>query len=123
MAISFDKPPSGFGTGEQYTNCLRVYALSGRFYLYDSRGFLCSTDDWTEVHALILAEAERPGIVPDHPLRPTGARAELFPSWAEDQEAYHASISASVDSAREALKGQKPSAKPVTKLSLKDLGL
>lgn len=123
MAISFDKPPSGFGTGEQYTNCLRVYALNDTFYIYDSRGFLCSLQDPDALGALIRHEAERPGSVPNHPLRPTGARAFLFPAWADDREAYHASIGASVDSAREALKGQRPAAKPVTKLSLEDLGL
>jgi hypothetical protein len=54
-------PPAGsFSTGPLYTSPLRIYHLTGTFWVYDYKGFLCSTEDPADLVQLLIAESARP---------------------------------------------------------------
>jgi hypothetical protein len=123
MPFSFEKPPNGFSTGGLYSSPLRVYWQDERFWVYDRYGFLCSLQDSDALSMLLVHEAERPGRDKEHPFRPVGARAFLFPTWADEREAYHLALSEATGAATEQMKRGRIEEKPVIKLSLEDLGL
>lgn len=118
--ISFDPPPNGFSTGPTYSSPLRIYFQGERYWVYDRKGFLCTTDSLEEIGSLLQLEAQRPTNN-----GPYGARESLLPeAWEARKE-----MLARRDAAHTAAFGEpKPfprrgEKKPYTRLSLGDLGL
>lgn len=103
------RPPQGFSTGPNYTNCLRIYYLDGWYWVFDQRGYLCRCDTPDDVTDLLRQQSERPQL---GEFRPVGARANLFPEWADELEAQALRMRNAV-----------PAVEPKKSINLTDLGL
>lgn len=112
--VDLSPPPPGFATGQLFTTYLRIYFLDHagrRFWIWDAKGFLCSTNDMQVVGLLLRAEST-PNPDESRPHLRKGARELLFPGSALAHEAEAQKLQSAARKVAEGYRAKRLADKP-----------